>query len=198
MQMCHFLLKMLLPDFFHLFVGFILIAGIIQVTFRILVVQQIFQPSAGRVQQCPILGHMLLLDHGDLLIQLAALFALIERALVHIIVHGLLFRRRDDGRIQAGNRRAGLKAQRTADAVPRVTVLGDSGATRHDFGVLPHQTFRVDAVLHLQQVRVAVQVVKVLQQCQIHHLHRVRVRLPLRQNGRQVHRQLLIADGGLQ
>ena len=63
-----------------------------------------------------------------------------------------------------------LKLQCAAHAVKGMAVLRYGGAAGHDLGIAAHKALGVDAVLHVQQVRVAVQMVEVLQQRELHHL----------------------------
>ena len=198
MQVAALLLKMLLPDLFNMQVGFILHAGPIKVALGIFMQQQVFQPSHAGVQQSAVLGHMLFFDHADLLVQPAAKVTVIKGADVHIIVHRLLFGGGDNGGVQLGDGGRRGRADGLAHAVPRVAVLRNGGAAGHDLGIAAHQPLGVDAAFQFQQIRIAVQVVKILQQSQVHHLHHIGVRLPLGQNSRQVHGQLLVPDGGFQ
>ncbi len=121
----------------------------------------------------------------------------VEGAIIHIVIHGLLLGRGNDAHRHFVKQR-GVFLSRGAQRVRREAVLRNGGPARHDFRVIPHQLFRVDAAVHFQQIRVPVQVIKILQQGEIQRGFHVGTSDPLGQNGRQVHRQLLIADGVLQ
>ena len=59
---------------------------------------------------------MLLLNHGDFLVEAAAQIGVVEAADVHIVVHGLLLGGGDDGGIELGNGRRRVVVDGTADA----------------------------------------------------------------------------------
>ena len=198
MQVGKLLMEMLFPDFFHRTVRLVVEARPVQVAFGIFVHQQAFQPGALRIQQRAVLRHVLLFDHADLLVELPAAVAFVKRGDVHIIVHGLLLGGGDDGGVQFRDGRGLFEAAGAAHAVKGMAVLRYGGAAGHDLGIAAHKALGVDAVLHVQQVRVAVQMVEVLQQRELHHLYNVWVRLPLGQDCRQVHRELFVADGRFQ
>ena len=90
------LFKELLPDLADGRTGFSLDAGPVEVALGILVHEQSLQPALTHVHEAAVLGDVLLLDHADLLIELAAKLRGIEAADVHIVVHRLLFRGGDD------------------------------------------------------------------------------------------------------
>ena len=197
-QLGHLFFKVHLPQLFDAPVGLVLKAGIIEVALDIFVHQKAFQPGAVGVDQRPVLGDVLLLDHADLLVQLAAPVAAVKRAQVHIIVHCLLLRGGDDAHVQLGDGRGRLEIAVPAHAVIGVAVLRDGRAAGHDLGIAAHQPLCVYALLHLQQIGIAVQMVKILQQGQVHGLDHIGVRVPLGQDGGQVYGQLFVGDGGLQ
>ena len=178
-------------------VGFRLRAGPVEIALRVFVHQAAFQPGGVRVHQRFILRDVLLLDQGDLLIEPAAQIVMIKPGLVHIIVHGLLLGGGDRHGGQLVKQRRVLP-QRAGDAVHREAVLADGRAARHDLRVAAHEALGVLSAVHLHQVGVAVQVVKVLQQRQIKRLPDVLTFDALRQVRRQIDRQLLVADGVLQ
>ena len=144
------------------------------------------------------MGHVLLLHHADLGVQPPAPVGGVKIADVHIIVHRLLLRRRDDVHMQLGHQRGLFALDGLFDRVRRPAVVGDGGPGGHDLGVPAHQLLGMDAPVHLQQVGVAVQVVKVLQKGKVQRLLDLPVRLALGHAGGQVHGQLLVADGVLQ
>ena len=73
------------------------------------------------------------------------------------------------------------------DPYTRLRIILMNG-TEYEANWFSHQFHRhctplgVDAAFQFQQIRIAVQVVKILQQSQVHHLHHIGVRLPLGQN----------------
>ena len=79
-----------------------------------------------------------------------------------------------------------------------MSVVGDSGAAGHEFGIAADQLLGLDALVHFQQIGIAVQVVKIFQQGKIQSLLHIVVRFILCQPGGQVNGQLFIADGHLQ
>ena len=74
-------------------------------------------------------------------------------------------------------------------------MLADRRAAGHDLGVAADQALGVLAGDHLHQIRVAVQVVEVLQQREVQRVPDMRRLHALRQVRRQIDSQLLIADG---
>ena len=72
MQMRDFLRKMLFPNFFDSGILFVLVTGIIEITFGIFVHDEIFQPRAGRIFERAVSRDMLFLDHGNFIIQFSA------------------------------------------------------------------------------------------------------------------------------
>ena len=196
-QVRKLLLKILLPDRPDMRVGFRLRAGPVEIALRVFVHQIAFQPGSVRVHQRFILRDVLLLDQGDLLIEPAAQIVMIKPGLVHIIVHGLLLGGGDRHGGQLVKQRRVLP-QRAGDAVHREAVLADGRAARHDLRVAAHEALGVLSAVHLHQVGVAVQVVKVLQQRQVERLPDVLTFDALRQMRRQIDRKLLVADGVLQ
>ena len=197
-QVHQLLLEHKAPDLPDARVGFRLVAAPVQPAFGVLVHQQVLQPAQVGVQQAAVLGHVLLLHHADLLVQPLARLLWIVRRHVHIIVHGLLLGGGDDvGRkhVQRGRICAG---HGVADGVIGVAMVGDGGTAGHDLGVAAHQVLRLLAGLHVQIVRIAVEVVEVLQQRKVQRILQPRVAHALGEVGRQIHRQLLVADGVLQ
>ena len=77
-------------------------------------------------------------------------------------------------------------------------MVGDGGPAGHDLGVAAHKGLGMRPVVELHQVGVAVKVVEVLQQGEVQRLLHIGIVLALGQHGRQVHGQLLVAQGVLQ
>ena len=77
--------------------------------------------------------------------------------------HRLLFGGGDNGGVQPGDGGRRDRADGLAHAVPRVAVLRNGGAAGHDLGIAAHQPLGVDAAFQFQQIRIAVQVVKILE-----------------------------------
>ena len=179
-------------------VGLGLKAGPVQVTLIVLVEQQILQPGAAGIHESPILSDVLFLHHADFLVQSAAQIVGIKGPQIHIVVHGLLFRGGDDAGIQHGEQIRLLEIAGPANAVHGMAVVGDGRPPGHNFGVAAHQALCLNALLHFQQIRISVEVVKVLQQRKVQRLDHIGVRFPLSQDRGQVHRQLFVGDGGLQ
>ncbi|MPN63701.1 hypothetical protein SDC9_211466 [bioreactor metagenome] len=96
MKMCNFLLKMHFPDGLDIRIKFILIEGIVEITFSIFVEQKIFQPCAIRVKQRSVLTHMLFFNHGNFLIKLPTQIVVVGVTQIHIKIHGLLLACRDN------------------------------------------------------------------------------------------------------
>ena len=67
-----------------------------------------------------------------------------------------------------------------------------------DVHIALHQLMRGDIHIHIEQVRVAVQMVKILEERKIHALLHIFVRLVLRQPRREVHGKVFVTDGSLE
>ena len=104
-QVGDLLFKHLLPDIAHLRAGLCLHTRPVEVALGVLVHEQALQPALTHVHEAAVLGNVLLLDHADLLIELAAQLCGIEAADVHIVVHRLLFGGGDDahGQLRHGS-----------------------------------------------------------------------------------------------
>ncbi len=197
--MAYLLVEVLLPHHPDMGVGFRHITGIIEIALGIFMLQQIFQPGAPGVQQTAVLGDVLFLDHADFLIKPAAQVVGVKGAQIHIVVHGLLFGGGDDLGVELGQGVRRGEIHERSGVVLGEAVLGYGGPAGHNLGVAAHQKLGpLAALVHLQQVGVAVQMVKILQQGEIQGGFYQAVRFGLRHARRQVHRQLLIADGGFQ
>ena len=119
-------------------------------------------------------------------------------AYVHIEIHGLLFRRRDDADAQLRIQRCGSAVNMLFDGVHGIAVVRDGGTSGHDFRVMPHQILCMHAGFHIQEICITIQVIKILQQGEVQRAFDVCVRFPLGEPGGQIHRQLFVADGMLQ
>ena len=197
-EMRHFHFVMLGIDLTNARVGLILGHRGIEVALGILVRHPTHQPTHIGVFEAFVLRNVLFLDHSDLGIHLAAVVVGIKTAHVHIKVHGLLFGGGDDIAHQNGERFGLFGVHRIAHVVGAVAVLGNGGTARCDLGVSAHQSLGVYAIVHFEQVGKAVQVIEVFQQSKVEGVDIVLVGLALRQNGRKIHRQLLVAYCGLE
>ena len=117
---------------------------------------------------------------------------MIEGADVHIVVHGLLLGRRDDHQVELGQGIGRLETGGRLDVVKGMPVLGNGRAARRDLGIPAEQLLGAHALLHLEQVGIAVHVVEVLQECKIHLLLGDRVGLALGERCGQIDGQLLV------
>jgi hypothetical protein len=94
--------------------------------------------------------------------------------------------------------RGGLTVVRVAHVVVRVAVLHLRRPAGHHLGQLVHDLLRLAPLHDLEEVRVAVEVIEVLQDAELVRLLEVRVRLHSGHPGGQVDRHLLVRDGRLQ
>jgi hypothetical protein len=141
---------------------------------------------------------MLLLDRGDLGVQLACHRVRVHRADVHVEVVRLLLGRHDGERVQLGERRGLAPVVGLAQVVDRRAMLVDRRPPGQDVGVALQDVVRVLALEPVEQRGVAVHVVEVLEQAEAVDLREVLVGLPLRHRRRHVDRHLLVGDGGLE
>jgi len=178
-QVSDFHFVILFPKFFDITVGFRHIARPIEITFVVFVPQKHFQPGGIRVHKIFVLRNVLFLHQRDLFIQTPRHLVGREVGYVHIIIHGLLFRRRDDHGVQHGLliRRFGI------DAPPHVIlgkpVMRNCRPRGHDLRVSADQPFRLYALFHFQQVGISVQVIEILQKREVERFLHVAVALAL-------------------
>ena len=189
--------KMHQPQLLDALVRLVVIAAPVQVALGVFVHDHALEHVGGGIGEGAVAGDVLFFDHGDLGIQLSAQLRIMQVGDVEVIVHRLLFGGGDDGDVQAGDGVAAVVVDIEADVVLRGARLGDGGAAGHDLGIAPYQLFGVDAALEVQQVGIAVQVVEIFQQGEVHLVLDVRVLFPLGEDGGEVYRQLFVADGML-
>ena len=154
--------EVLLPDLLDGRFRFVFVAGVVEIALGVFVVQETLRPRDVDVHQRPVLGDVLFLDHADLLEKPSAEVGEIELALVHIVVHRLLFRRGDDGDLQFDQRGAGGKINVSFDVVRSVAVFGYRRSPGGYFGVVADQSLGVDALFEVEEIGVAIEVVEVL------------------------------------
>ena len=143
--------------------------------------------------------NVLLFDKTDFLIELSADIAgLHDGDNVHIVVHRLLLSRRDDGCMELCQRIGRLVIDEASHVVKRIAVLGDCRPARHDFRIMTYKIFRPDALLHFQQVCIAVKMVEVLKQCEIKGRLDHHIRLFSRHFSSKVNGKLFIRDSMLE
>ena len=196
-QVPDFLLEVLLPDLLHVRVDLGLVERIVQVRLHVLAQKQVLQPGGRRVEQRAVVRDVLFLDHADFQVEVARDAFGLRVAQVHVEVHGLLLAGRQDERAEDRADVGGLGVARGADRVERMAMVRDGGTARRDLDGVEHELVGGQVLVDLEQVRVAVQVVEVLEQGEVHAGFRVRVGLVHGEPGREVDGQLLVADGGL-
>ena len=195
MQVREFLLEVHQPDILDARVLFVVVAAPIQVRLRIFVHDHALEHIGAGVGEAAVPRNVLFLDHRDLRIQFSAEFGVVQVRYVEVIVHRLLFRRRNDGDVQAGDGVVEVIVDIEANVVFGRTRLRNGRPARHDLGIFPDEFFGVDALFKVQQVCIAVQVVEVLQKGKIKLVFDIFILFPLRENGGEVDRELLVTDG---
>ena len=139
---------------------------------------------------------MLLLDHSDFLIQPTSQIGFVEGALIHIIVHRLLLRRSNNSNVKLCYGRGFFEISGLAHVVKRMAVMRDGRSCGSNLGVSVYKPVCVNAVLHIQQIRISVQMVEVLEQRKIKRGFYVHIRLALSKYSGKLNCKLLVADSG--
>ena len=155
--------------------------------------QQGFQPGGGRIHQASIFGNVLLLHHAYFRVQLSARVVFVKRAQIHIIVHGLLFRSRDDVRVKGGHEVDFFAVGRALYRVVGMSVMRYRRSARHNFGVISDQRLCAHSHIVFQQIGVPIEVVEVFEQRKIQSCLKALVRCALREKSGQVYGKLLVA-----
>ena len=91
MQVRDFLQEAGFPNLFDMLVRFVLVARIVNVALGVLVAEPTLEPTLLYVHKRAVLRNVLFLDHCDFLIQASAKVCFVKSALIHIVVHRLLF-----------------------------------------------------------------------------------------------------------
>src|SRR5690606_29450154 len=104
-------------------VGLLLGAAGVHVDLHRLVHQPLLDMALAGVGQRAVLGHVLLFHRGDLGIQLARQRVGEQRADIHVVVVGLVFRTGDQRRVDLGNQRGGVLLVVVADVIFRVAMV---------------------------------------------------------------------------
>ena len=141
---------------------------------------------------------MLFFDHGDFVIQLSAERRSIEVPHVHIKIHGLLFRRRNDVDIQFGFYVVEVVVDIKIDVVRGMTVFRNRRTPRHDLGIIPDEPRRIAALFQFHQIRITVQVIEIFEQSKIELLFDVRIFFGQRKICSQIDGKLFVTDGVFQ
>ena len=198
MKMRHFLFEVHLPDGLDALVRLVLIARIIEIALGVLVHQKVLKGRHAGVFEAPVPRDVLFLDHGDLVEELPPERRRIEIRDVHIEVHRLLFRRRDDIDGELGLEIAQIPVEIEVDVVEGMTVLRDGGAAGHDLGIIAHEAGGIAALFQLHEIGIAVEMIEVLEEREVELLFHIAVLLVHGEIGGEVDGKLLIADGVLQ
>ncbi len=154
--------------------------------------------ALARVGQRAVLGHVLLFHRGDFGIQLARQRVGEQRADVHVVVVGLVFRAGDKRRVDLGNERGGVLLVVVADVVFRMTMVLRCFPPGHDIGIALQDVVGILALEAIEHRRVAVQVIEVFQQAEAIGLRLVGVGLILRHGRGHLDGHLFVGDGGFQ
>ena len=197
-QVRHLLLEVPLPDLLHVRVHLRLVERVVEVGLHVLAQQHVLKPRARRVQERAVVGDVFLLHHADLQVEVARDAFRLRVAQVHVEVHGLLLAGSQDERAERRADVGRLGVARHAHGIERVAVMRDGRAARRDLDGVLHELVGGQVLVHLEQVRVAVQVVEILEQREVHAGFRVRVGLVHGEPRREVDGQLLVADGRLE
>ena len=195
MQVRELFLEVHQPDLLDALVLFVVVAAPIEVALGVFVHDHALEHIRRRVGQAAVARDVLLLDHGDLRIQLAAQLRVVQVGDVEIVVHRLLLGGGDDGDVQAGDRVVEEVVDIKAHVVLRGARLGDGRAAGHDLGVGADQLFGVDAPLEIQKIGIAIEMVEVLEEGEVHLFFDVGVLFALREDGGEVDGELFVADG---
>ena len=123
MQMRNLLSEALLPYLLNILIRFVLPARVIEIALGVLVIEPALEPALIDVHKRAVLRDVLLLYHSDFLIQASAEVCFVKSALIHIVVHCLLFRRRNDSNVELGYRRGFFVVCRFAHVVIGMTVM---------------------------------------------------------------------------
>ena len=198
MQVRDLLQQAVFPHFFDFLVRFVLKAGIINVALGVFVIEPAFQPPFLHVDERAVLRNVLFFHHSDFLIKPSSEIARVETALVHIVVHRLLFRRRDDCNVKFRQRTCLFEIHGLFHFVVGVTVMSNRGARGHNLGEFADEIFSVHAVLHIQKIGVSVKMIEVFQKRKIQRGFHSLVGLAHRKHCRKFNRKLLVGYGGFE
>src|SRR5690606_33458523 len=134
-QVAELVIHEALPDGLDARVVLLLHAAVVGVDLHGLVHQPLLQEALLRVLQGAVLGDVLLLDRGDLRVQLARQRVGEGRADGHVVVVGLVFGGGDHGRVDLGDQRRRVALVVVAQVVFRGAVVLGGDAPGHDVRV---------------------------------------------------------------
>ena len=77
--------------FFHVLIGFVQRARVVEIALGIFVHNEVFKPAAGGIEQRAVFGNVLFLYHCYFGIQFSAFGSGMEVTYIHIVIHSLLF-----------------------------------------------------------------------------------------------------------
>ena len=82
--------------------------------------------------------------------------------------------------------------------VKGMAVLRDRGAAGHNLGIVPDENVEHFAVILLQHIAEAIEMVKILQKREVELIFHIRVLFPLCQDRSEIDRKLFVSDCRLQ
>lgn len=151
-----------------------------------------------RIDDRFVLRDMLLLDRGNLGVQLARHRVRVLRPDIGVVVVGLVLGGHDGRGVQFADRVSLGAVIMLAQIVLGRPMLIHGGPARNDVGMGLQDVVRILAFQAIEQRRIAVEMVEVLQQSEPVDLRQIRIGLVLRHCGRDLDGDLFIRDGGFQ
>jgi hypothetical protein len=187
-----------LPDLLDARVGLELHAAPVVVDLGGLVQEPLLEPRLARVGERLVLGDVLLLDRGDLGVELARERIGERGPHRHVVVAGLVLGAEDRDRVQLGADVGLGPVVRRAHVVDGVAVLDRGRSAGQHVGVALQDVVGIAALHPIHERGVAIEVVEVLEQPEAVGRGVVGVGLGERDGGRDLDGDLLEADGGLE
>ena len=138
---------------------------------------------------------MLFLDHSDLVIELPAKRRGVQISNIHIKIHCLLFRSRNDVDVQLCLQIIEITVDIEPHVVIRMTILCHSGTPRHDLGVFSDELSGISALFELHEIGIPIEMVKIFQQRKIKLFFDIGILFTESKIGGKIDCELLITDG---
>lgn len=197
-QVAELIVEKALPDLLDSRIGLALQARVVVVDLVGLVQQPLLQPGLVGVDDGAVLGDVLLLDGQDLGVQRPRHRVGVGRPEIHVEVVGLVLGGEDGECVETADGRSRVAVVMLAKVVFGVSVLVDGRPPHGDVSVALSDVVGVLAFQPVQQRRIAVEVIEVLQHAEAIDLGEIGVGLVLGDAGGDLDRHLLVGDGGLQ